>query len=193
MNEFHVDDRSNRERMEAGDWYLGDDPELIAEGRRAATLSAQYHAAFTSGDDAHAILDQLIGQLGAHVEIRPPLYVDYGRYISIGAGTYINYNFTALDVAAITIGRDCQIGPNVQLLPPTHPVPAEPRQQKWEAGHPITIGDNVWLGGGVIVLAGVTIGDNSVVGAGAVVTKDIPADVVAVGNPARVIKPLPSD
>ena len=193
MNEFRVDDRSNRERMEAGDWYLGDDPELITEARRAATLSAQYHAAFTSGDDAHTILDQLIGQLGAHVEIRPPLYVDYGRYISIGAGTYINYNFTALDVAAITIGRDCQIGPNVQLLPPTHPVPAGPRRQKWEAGHPITIGDNVWLGGGVIVLGGVTIGDNSVIGAGAVVTKDIPADVVAVGNPARVIKPLPDD
>lgn len=93
-------------------------------------------------------------------------------------------------MAPITIGRDCQIGPNVQLLTPTHPVEPEPRRDKLEAAKPITIGDNVWLGGGAIVLAGVTIGDNSVIGAGAVVTKDVPANVVAVGNPARVIRSI---
>lgn len=96
----------------------------------------------------------------------------------------------ALDVATITIGADCQIGPNVQLLTPTHPVEPTPRRDKLEAALPITIGDNVWLGGGVIVCPGVTIGDNTVVGAGAVVTRDLPANVVAVGNPARVVREI---
>ena len=99
----------------------------------------------------------------------------------------------ALDVAAITIGDDVQIGPNVQLLTPTHPVEAGPRRDKWEAAQPITIGDNVWLGGGAIVLPGVTIGENTVVGAGSVVTRDLPANVVAVGNPARVVRSLDAD
>ncbi|MEE6280779.1 DapH/DapD/GlmU-related protein [Georgenia sunbinii] len=99
-------------------------------------------------------------------------------------------SLTALDVATITIGDDVQIGPNVQLLTPTHPVEPGPRREKWEAAEPITIGDNVWLGGGVIVCPGVSIGENTVVGAGAVVVKDLPANVVAVGNPARVIRTL---
>jgi maltose O-acetyltransferase len=122
--------------------------------------------------------------------VRPPLYVDYGSNITVGARTFVNYNLTALDVAAITIGEDCQIGPNVQLLTPTHPLEPQPRRDKLEAAQPITIGDNVWLGGGAIVLPGVTIGDNSVVGAGAVVTKDVPANVVVVGNPARPVREL---
>jgi maltose O-acetyltransferase len=95
-----------------------------------------------------------------------------------------------LDVAPITIGDDCQIGPNVQFLTPTHPLDPEPRRQKWEAAKPITLGDNVWLGGGVILCPGVTVGDNAVVGAGAVVTRDVPANVLAAGNPARVIRQL---
>ena len=97
---------------------------------------------------------------------------------------------TALDVAPITIGDDCQIGPHVQLLTPTHPVEPQPRRDKLEAAKPITIGDNVWLGGGVVVCPGVTIGDNAVIGAGSVVTRDIPANVVAVGNPARVVREI---
>jgi maltose O-acetyltransferase len=116
--------------------------------------------------------------------------VDYGENISFGARSFANYNLVALDVAPIRIGEDCQIGPNVQLLTPTHPVDPQPRRDKLEAARPITIGDNVWIGGGVIVCPGVTIGDNSVIGAGAVVTKDIPANVVAVGNPARVIRTI---
>ena len=112
------------------------------------------------------------------------------KYIRIGARTFINFNFTALDVAAITIGDDVQIGPNVQLLTPTHPLEPGPRRDKLEAAKPITIGNNVWIGGGAIILPGVTVGENSVVGAGSVVTKDVPANVVAVGNPARVIRSL---
>jgi maltose O-acetyltransferase len=97
----------------------------------------------------------------------------------------------ALDVARITIGDDVQIGPYVQLLTPTHPLEPEPRRQKWEAAEPITIGDNVWLGGGAVVCPGVTIGPDTVVGAGSVVTRDLPAGVLALGAPARVVRPLP--
>jgi maltose O-acetyltransferase len=101
---------------------------------------------------------------------------------------FANFGLVVLDVTTISIGDDVQIGPNVQLLTPTHPVEPQPRREKWEAAEPITIGDNVWLGGGVIVCPGVSIGENTVVGAGAVVTRDLAADVVAVGNPARVVR-----
>lgn len=120
--------------------------------------------------------------------VRAPVHVDYGTRITIGPRTFINRGLTALDVAPITIGADCQIGPHVQLLTPTHPIDPQPRRDKLEAAQPIVIGDNVWLGGGVIVCPGVTIGENSVIGAGSVVTKDVPANVVAVGNPARVVR-----
>jgi maltose O-acetyltransferase len=185
------DGRTQRERMEAGDLYIADDPELQAASRRAHRLAHQYEAHYVEDREAaRAILVQLLGSLGHDAHVKPPIYVDYGRYITIGEGTFINYGLVALDVAAITIGRDVQIGPNVQLLTPTHPVDPELRRAKYEAAQPIVIEDNVWLGGGAIVLPGVTVGRNSVIGAGAVVTRSIPPDSVAVGNPARVIRTL---
>ncbi|MGW1815912.1 sugar O-acetyltransferase [Streptomyces sp. NPDC002125] len=188
---FAQDPRTNLERMLAGDLYIADDPEIALRQQRAMRLAARYQAAHTEdAEQARTILAELLDSVGEGVEVRPPLYVDYGSNIAIGARTFVNYHLTALDVARITIGEDCQIGPNVQLLTPTHPVEPEPRRDKLEAALPITIGDNVWLGGGVIVCPGVTIGDNSVIGAGAVVTKDIPANVVAVGNPARVVREI---
>ncbi|GAA1268842.1 MULTISPECIES: sugar O-acetyltransferase [Streptomyces] len=188
---FADDPRTNLERMLAGDLYLADDPEIARRQRRAMRLAARYQDAFIEdADKARPILADLLESVGEGVEVRPPLYVDYGSNITIGARTFVNYHLTALDVARITIGEDCQIGPNVQLLTPTHPVEPQPRRDKLEAALPITIGDNVWLGGGVIVCPGVSIGDNSVIGAGAVVTKDIPANVVAVGNPARPVRTL---
>ncbi|MCX4647581.1 MULTISPECIES: sugar O-acetyltransferase [unclassified Streptomyces] len=188
---FADDPRTNLERMLAGDLYIADDPEIGRRQRRAMQLAARYQDAFIEdADKARPILADLLESVGEGVEVRPPLYVDYGSNITIGARTFVNYHLTALDVARITIGEDCQIGPNVQLLTPTHPVEPQPRRDKLEAALPITIGDNVWLGGGVIVCPGVTIGDNSVIGAGAVVTKDIPANVVAVGNPARPVRTL---
>ncbi len=186
---FAGDSRTNLERMLAGDLYIADDPEIARRQQQAVRLAARYQAAYA--EDARAarpLLAELLGSLGADAEVRPPLYVDYGSNISIGARTFVNYNLTALDVAAITIGEDCQIGPNVQLLTPTHPLEPGPRRDKLEAARPIVIGDNVWLGGGAIVLPGVTIGDNAVIGAGAVVTKDVPANVVAVCNPARPVR-----
>jgi maltose O-acetyltransferase len=115
---------------------------------------------------------------------------DYGFQLHIGDRTFINFGLVALDVAMISIGDDVQIGPNVQLLTPTHPLVASERRAKLEGAAPIAIGDNVWLGGGVIVLPGVTIGADTVVGAGSVVTRDLPSGVLAVGNPARVIRHL---
>lgn len=186
-----TDTRSQRERMLAGDLYIADDPQLAADSQRAALLMRQFNASDPADRPARrALLSELLGTFGEGAEIRPPLYCDYGYQIHIGARTFINYGAVLLDVATIIIGEDVQIGPNVQLLTPTHPLDPEARRAKLEAAEPITIGDNVWLGGGVIVLPGVTIGENTVVGAGAVVTKDLPANVVAVGNPARVIRQL---
>ncbi|GGS93255.1 maltose O-acetyltransferase [Planobispora rosea] len=188
---FAGDPRTNRERMLAGDLYIADDPELEAALKRAGILAHRYGELYvTDYGAARAVLEELLGSVAPDVHIRPPLYVDYGSFITVGPGTFANYGLTALDVAPITIGADVQIGPNVQLLTPTHPLDPERRRAKLEAAAPITIGDNVWLGGGAIVLAGVTIGDDSVIGAGAVVTRGIPAGVVAVGTPARVVRDL---
>ena len=185
------DTRSMRERMLAGDLYIADDEEIAEESRRALDLMDAYNATSArQGPLRRSLLESLLGSIGEATELRPPLYVDYGTHLTVGARSFANFGLVALDVAAITIGDDVQIGPNVQLLTPTHPVEPGPRRDKWEAAEPITIGDNVWLGGGVIVCPGVSIGENTVVGAGAVVTRDLPANVVAVGNPARVVRQL---
>jgi maltose O-acetyltransferase len=183
--------RSQRERMLAGDWYTPDDEELRALMQRAQKLAERYAEMWkTDPTAAREVLGDLLGSLGEHTVVRPPLYVDYGVHIQVGARTFANFGLVALDVAEITIGHDVQIGPNVQLLTPIHPVEPEPRRNKLEAGKPISIGNNVWLGGGAIVCPGVTIGENAVVGAGAVVTSNLAANVLAVGNPARAIREI---
>jgi maltose O-acetyltransferase len=136
------------------------------------------------------LLRELLGEVGDGVVVRPPLWIDYGTNIAIGAGTFVNFDCVLLDVAPIRIGAACQLATRVQLLTATHPVDPEPRRQGWESAEPITIGDNVWLGGGAIVCPGVTIGADTVVGAGAVVTRDLPAGVVAAGVPARVVREI---
>lgn len=188
-----VDDhRSTKERMLAGELYVADDPELIADHVRAQELTEAYNATGVGERVRRAeILGELLGAVGEDSTIRPPLRVDYGSQIRVGSGVFVNFGLVALDVVDITIGDDVQIGPNVQLLTPLHPLEAGLRRDKWENAAPITIGDNVWLGGGVIVCPGVTIGANTVVGAGSVVTRDLPAGVLAVGNPARVVRELP--
>ena len=186
-----TDERSMRERMLAGDLYIADDPQLAADNLRAMRLLEQFNRSVADEpEERQRLLRELLGTLGEGGVIRPPFYCDYGYQTHLGARSFVNFGLVALDVARITIGEDVQMGPNVQLLTATHPIEAELRRAKWEAAKPITIGNNVWLGGGVIVCPGVTIGDNTVVGAGAVVVKDLPASVVAVGNPARVIRRL---
>jgi maltose O-acetyltransferase len=178
------------ERMLAGDLYIADDPVLREYARQARRLMAAYNAPGATSDQLRRTLAELVGAVGPDTHIRPPFYVDYGRFITVGTRSFANFGLVALDVAPITIGDDVQIGPSVQLLTPTHPLDPKPRRDKWEAARPITIADNVWLGGGAIVLPGVSIGENTVVGAGAVVIRDLPAGVVAVGNPARIVRRL---
>lgn len=182
--------RSQRERMLAGEPYLAEDPELVEERRHAARLIEAFNATPKDREEGAHILAELLGALGESTDIRAPFYCDYGYQIFVGARAFANFGLVALDVAPIRIGDDVQIGPNVQLLTPTHPVEPERRLARIEGGRPITIGDNVWLGGGVIVCPGVTIGENTVVGAGAVVVKDLPPNALAVGNPARAIRSL---
>lgn len=188
---YRHDGRTNRQRMLAGDQYIADDPELLRDATRAAKLVAAFNGA--AADDQQArdqFLRELLGSVGEGTVIRPPFRCDYGYQTHIGARCFANWGLICLDVGRVDIGDDVQIGPNVQLLTATHPIEPSPRLENWEGSQPISIGDNAWLGGGVIVCPGVTIGCNTVVGAGAVVTRNLPDNVVAVGNPARVSRSL---
>ena len=184
------DQRSQRERMLSGDPYAASDPELVRDRLRATQLTDEFNKTSIHDPEHQRLLRELLGSVGDGTTIRPPFHCDYGYQIHIGARSFANFGLVALDVARISVGDDVQIGPNVQLLTATHPLEPEPRRAKIEGSKPITIADNVWLGGGVIVCPGVSIGQNTVVGAGAVVVKDLPANVLAVGNPARVIRHL---
>lgn len=180
-----------RDRMLAGESYQADDPEIAADATRAQALTHRINTADpTGGDQLRSLFTELLGAYGENTEIRPPFHCDYGYQTTIGARSFVNFGLVCLDVATVTIGDDVQIGPGVQLLTATHPLEAGPRRDKWEAAEPIVIGDNVWLGGGVIVCPGVTIGANTVVGAGSVVVHDLPEGVLAVGSPARAIRSL---
>ena len=180
----------NVELMSSGDWYITDQRVLEIQVERQRIME-QYNA--TSVADRvrrRELLLELIGDVGDDVELRAPIYVDYGTNVHIGTGVFVNYGCQFADVASITIGDDCQIGPYVQLLTPLHPLDAQRRRDKWETARPIVIGRNVWLGGGAIVSGGITIGDDAVIGAGSVVTRDVPPGVLAVGAPARVVRDL---
>jgi len=144
-------------------------------------------------DDVYQINEicgELFAECGTELYMKPPFFCDFGYNIHIGKSVLINFNCAFLDAAPITIGDDCFIGPMVGLYTVNHPLDPERRNEGYVTGKPITLGKNVWLGGSVTVLPGVIIGENSVIGAGSVVTKDIPANVIAAGNPAKVIKKL---
>lgn len=179
---------SEKDKMLAGEEYDPSDPQLVAAADRCRRLLHVYNGELEP-DRRDELLRELVGSVGDRVTIRSPFACDYGSNITIGSGSFLNVGGIILDCAPVTIGEDVQMGTSVQLLTPDHPRDPVRRRSGVESAHPIAIGDNVWLGGGVIVLPGVTIGDNTIVGAGSVVTRDIPADVVAVGNPCRVIRP----
>ena len=151
-----------RERMLAGDLYLADDPELARDSARAQRLTHEINSIDPNDHERRRqLLTDLLGVFGEGSEIRPPFRCDYGYQTRVGARTFANSGLVSLDVATVTIGDDVQIGPNVQLLTATHPLEPGPRRDTWEAAQPIVIGDNVWLGGGVVVCPGVTIGDRT--------------------------------
>jgi maltose O-acetyltransferase len=180
-----------KDRMLRGELYRPDDPELLAGQARAAGLLDRYNATrHDEHDEREALLRELLGRVGDGVVVKPSFRCDYGANIAIGEGTFVNFDCVMLDIAPIVLGASCWLATQVQLLAATHPIDPGPRRAGWEYGAAITIGDNVWLGGGVIVCPGVSIGDDTVVGAGAVATRDLPPGVVAYGNPARVQRPI---
>ncbi len=183
--------RSELDKMLAGELYSGSDPELVAMRTRARRLT---RALGETDPDDHAerarLLGALLGSAGAGVWIEPPFYCDYGRYISMGRDVYVNVNCVILDCSHVRIGDQVQIAPNVTIAAATHPLDAAARARGPEMAYPVTIGDRVWIGAGAIIGPGVTIGDDTTIGAGSVVMKDVPARVVAAGNPCRVLRSL---
>jgi len=182
---------SEREKMVRGELYLASDPELVAGRVRARRLWARYNASDPADAAGRlALLRELLGRVDETVAIEPPFYCDYGSQIAFGSSVFVNFGAVFLDPAPITIGDHAQLGPGVQLLTADHPREAAVRLAGPELGRPIHLGARTWLGGGVIVCPGVTVGPDTVVGAGSVVTRNLPAGVVAAGNPCRVIRTL---
>jgi maltose O-acetyltransferase len=176
--------------MLSGQLYRDNDPELVAERVRCQAMLDRFNAA-TDGEIRRSVLDELLGAIGAGSWITPRFQCDYGYLIRLGDNSFLNYDAILMDCAPITIGNDVSIGPRAQLLTALHPMEDhQARRERWESAAPITIGDNVWMGGGVIVCPGVSIGSDTVVGAGSVVTRDLPSRVFAAGNPCRVIRSL---
>lgn len=177
--------------MLRGELYVADDADLEADFTRAQGLLARYNGtAHGDQDQRDRLLRELLGHVGEGVVARAPFRCEFGTPVSVGAGSFFNFDCVMLDVAPITIGAACQVATRVQFLTATHPVDPGPRRAGWEYAEPIVVGDNVWLGGGAILCPGVTIGNDTVIGAGAVVTRDLPAGVVAVGTPARVLREI---
>ena len=183
---------TEKEKMQKGMWYDANfDKELLAERIEADGLCYEFNHTHPKEAEKRAeILDKLLPNKGENVSILAPFIADYGKNCFIGEGTFINYGAYLMDGAPITIGKSCFIGPNCGMYTATHPLLAEERNRGLEKAKPITIGDNVWLGGDVTILPGVTIGEGSVIGAKSLVNKDIPPNVVAVGNPCRVIRAI---
>jgi len=184
--------KTELEKMLAGELYESWDPELISMRKRARRLLRALNQETTEEDreQRRGILGELFGTTGKEVYVEPPFFCDYGSNIHVGENFYMNFDCVILDCARIDIGNTVFCGPKVQIYAATHPLVASERIKGPELAKPIKIGNHVWLGGGVIVCPGVTIGDNTTIGAGSVVTRDIPANVFAAGNPCKVIKTI---
>jgi len=185
---------TEKEKMLAGKPYKSFGAELLAERQFAKEMIFDYNALRPKETQArNEIIKKLLGKVGRDFFIEPPFRCDYGYNIFIGDNFYANYNCTILDCAKVTIGDYVLFGPNVSLFTAGHPLHFELILQEIEYALPIAIGNHVWIGGGAIINAGITIGDHSVIGSGSVVTKDIPANVLAVGNPCKVIRTISDD
>ena len=187
-----IDVLSNKERRDSEQLYLSDD-EVFKEQKRARRLTQKLNTMDRSDFEGIAkVIKELIPD-SENCFINPPFYCDYGDHIKIGKNFFCNYNCTILDVGKVIIGDNCLFAPNVAIYSAGHPVHPAIRNTVYEYGIDVMIGNNVWLGGNVVVCPGVTIGDNVVVGAGSVVTKDIPSWTIAAGNPCKVIREITDD
>jgi maltose O-acetyltransferase len=183
--------RTEKEKMLAGELYDPADAELLTMRRRARDLCREFNHSRGAEQELRArVLRELLGASGANLHIEPPFFCDYGSHIFAGDNVYFNFDCVVLDVAEVRIGDNVLCAPKVQLYTASHPLDFALRREGLETAAPIEIGDDVWLGGGAIVCPGVKIGARSVIGAGSVVTKNIPAGVLAVGNPCRVLREL---
>lgn len=183
---------TEKEKMLAGMTYSAVDVQLLDELNAVKEIIHDYNMMRPSDNAGRLkLLKSLLGHIADdEIIINQPFYCDYGKQISVGRRFFANFHFTVLDEAKVTIGDDCFIGPNVSIYTACHSTDPVERNTRREWAEPVTIGDNVWIGGSVTILPGVTIGDNVTIGAGSVVTKDIPSNSVAVGNPCKVIKNL---
>ncbi|EPR70806.1 sugar O-acetyltransferase [Cyclobacterium qasimii] len=181
--------KSEKEKMLAGELYLASDEELGKDRFQARQLLKELNHELP-GDIAHTnkIVHKLFKSVGKDFGLEPPFFCDYGYNISVGDQVFFNFNCVLLDITPIKIGNRSMFGPGVHIYSATHPLDAKTRGSSLEFGKPVTVGDDVWVGGGAIICPGVTIGDRSIVAAGAVVTRDVPADVIVGGNPAKIIK-----
>lgn len=183
--------KTEREKMLAGELYDALDPELVLARENARDLCHELNATRERDQtQRRRVLAELFGSGGESVWLQPPFFCDYGSHIYLGERVYFNFNCVVLDVCEVRIGDFAFFGPAVQLYTALHPMDARLRRTQ-EYGRPITIGSDVWVGGGAVVCPGVSIGSRSVIGAGSVVTRDVPDDVFAAGNPCRVIRPIP--
>ncbi|KRO17115.1 sugar O-acetyltransferase [Lacticaseibacillus saniviri] len=183
--------RTQREKMLAGDLYIASDPELQALSHRGKTIVRTYNETTEEQNDLRRqLLEQLWAKVGEHAYIEPPFHTDYGQHTEVGDNFYMNYDGIIIDVAPVKIGNNVMFGPRAGIYTAGHPIDAAIRNEGLEFGKPITIGNDVWVGGNVVINPGVTIGSNVVIGSGSVVTKDIPDNVVAVGNPCHVLRAI---
>ena len=179
--------RTEKQKMLAGELYRPGDADIQADQATNKAWLARYNAmTATSATERRAVLSEHFGRVGKNAVIRPPFFCDFGFNIEIGDEVFLNFNCVILDVVKVTIGDRTQIGPAVQIYAADHPRDAATRRTGLEFGRPVSIGADVWIGGGAIILPGVTIGNGALIGAGSVVTRDVPAGAIATGNPARV-------
>lgn len=181
--------KSEKEKMLAGELYLASDETLSKDRFQARQLLKELNHNLP-GDSKHTnkIANKLFNSVGQDFGLEPPFFCDYGYNISVGDQVFFNFNCVILDITPVKIGDRSMFGPGVHIYAATHPLDAMTRSSLLEFGKPVTIGDDVWVGGGAIICPGVTIGDRSIIAAGAVVTRDVPSDVIVGGNPARIIK-----
>ena len=185
--------KTEKEKMLSGELYSAVDPQLLEELNAVKSIIHQYNnLPPTAYEERFLMLKDLLGYMADDKTlIIQPFYCDYGKQIRVGKRFFANFNFTVLDEAPVTICDDCFIGPNVSIYTACHSTDPVERNSRREWAEPVTIGNNVWIGGSVTILPGVTIGDNVTIGAGSVVVKDIPSNVIAAGNPCRVIRETP--
>ena len=179
------------ELMNAGELHHCDDKEIQESISKAQELIEKYNSVPINDYDTRTeLLKKLLGKVGNRCTIKPPFHCDYGKFIEIGEGSFLNYDCIILDACKVKIGSHVLIGPRTCIYSATHPIDASVRVAGYDISKPVTICDNVWVGGNVVINPGVTIGEGSVIGSGSVVTKDIPPNVIAVGNPCRVIREI---